>query len=154
MPSATMPTTVATGTRSPRMHGAPPICWGFTVMRVNFMTRAPGCRASGSILPPRNAHHVRMRGWAKRLGRRGASAGRKQAQFVSDRRDRGEVPIVLQQDQPVLDRDLRDQAIVAAAGRPAGTPAGLVQPRGRNVRLERVDGRIAAQARKALAPLL
>src|SRR3990167_5519936 len=146
MPSATMPTTVATGTRSPRMHGAPPICWGFTVMRVNFMTRAPGRRASGSILPPRNAHHVRMRGWAKRLGRRGASAGRKQAQFVSDRRDRGEVAVVVEQDEPVFDGDPRDQAIVAAARGLACSAARLIEPGRRDVRLERVDGRIAAQA--------
>ena len=33
MPSATIPTTVATGMRSPRMHGTPPICRGSTVMR-------------------------------------------------------------------------------------------------------------------------
>src|SRR6266571_2433882 len=37
MPSATIPTTVATGMRNPRMHGMPSICLGLTVMRVNFM---------------------------------------------------------------------------------------------------------------------
>ncbi len=33
MPSAIIPTTVATGMRSPRMHGTPPICRGLTVTR-------------------------------------------------------------------------------------------------------------------------
>ena len=35
MPFATIRTTVATGIRKPRMHGAPPICSGRTVMRGN-----------------------------------------------------------------------------------------------------------------------
>src|SRR5438034_11314730 len=37
IPSATIPTTVATGIRSPRMHGTPPICFASTVMRLNFI---------------------------------------------------------------------------------------------------------------------
>jgi hypothetical protein len=38
IPSATIPTTVATGTRKPRMQGTPPICFGSTLIRVNFMS--------------------------------------------------------------------------------------------------------------------
>jgi hypothetical protein len=34
-----MPITVATGMRNPRMHGAPPICMGFTAIRVNFVSQ-------------------------------------------------------------------------------------------------------------------
>src|SRR2546426_8643794 len=37
IPSATIPTTVATGIRSPRMHGTPPICFASIVMRLNFI---------------------------------------------------------------------------------------------------------------------
>ena len=37
MPSATIPTTVATGMRSPRMQGMPSIWLGLTVTRVNFI---------------------------------------------------------------------------------------------------------------------
>jgi len=37
IPSATIATTVATGTRRPRMHGTPPILFASTVIRVNFM---------------------------------------------------------------------------------------------------------------------
>jgi hypothetical protein len=37
IPSAIIPTIVATGMRSPRMHGTPPICFGSTVIRLNFM---------------------------------------------------------------------------------------------------------------------
>src|SRR5271166_6414386 len=36
MPSAPMPTTVATGMRRPRMHGTPSICLGSKVIRVNL----------------------------------------------------------------------------------------------------------------------
>ena len=39
MPSATMATTVATGTRIPRIHGAPPMTRGSTVMRVNVIAQ-------------------------------------------------------------------------------------------------------------------
>src|SRR6266404_4880005 len=46
-PSATIPTTVATGIRSPRMHGTPPICLESTVMRLNFI----GGLGRGSFYP-------------------------------------------------------------------------------------------------------
>lgn len=39
MPSATMPTTVETGIRSPRIQGTPPICLGLTVILVNLTLR-------------------------------------------------------------------------------------------------------------------
>jgi hypothetical protein len=40
MPSATIATTVATGKRSPRMHGTPPMRSGSTVIRSNDMEPA------------------------------------------------------------------------------------------------------------------
>ena len=39
IPSAIIPTTVATGIRSPRMHGTPSIWSARTVMRVKVMSR-------------------------------------------------------------------------------------------------------------------
>ena len=39
--SATMPTTVDTGIRSPRMHGTPPIWPGLTVTRSNRIANPP-----------------------------------------------------------------------------------------------------------------
>ena len=50
MPSATSPTTVATGMRSPRMHGTPSIYLGLTVMRVNFMALSSKDSASKARL--------------------------------------------------------------------------------------------------------
>src|SRR6266851_6664778 len=50
MLSATSPTTVATGMRSPRMHGTPSICLGLTVMRVNFMALSSKDSASKGSL--------------------------------------------------------------------------------------------------------
>src|ERR1700758_850390 len=40
MPSATIPTTVATGIRSPRMQGTPSIWPGSTVIRSNLINKA------------------------------------------------------------------------------------------------------------------
>jgi hypothetical protein len=37
IPSAIMPTTVATGIRNPRTHGTPPLCLALTVIRVNTL---------------------------------------------------------------------------------------------------------------------
>jgi len=54
---------------------------------------------------------------------------RVKAQLGSHRRDGRKVPVVLQQDQIVLDRNAGDQAVVAAAGRLAGATAALIQPR-------------------------
>src|SRR5262249_51161279 len=48
MPSATIPTTVATGMRNPRMQGTPPICLAFVVIRVNLM--APPQEEKGGCL--------------------------------------------------------------------------------------------------------
>lgn len=48
MPSATIPTTVATGTRSERMHGTPPIWSASTVIR-RYGT--PPSRRSGGSVP-------------------------------------------------------------------------------------------------------
>src|SRR5688572_28752971 len=49
MPSATIATTVATGMRSPRMQGTPPILAGSTEMRVNLIGRIlPASSALGA----------------------------------------------------------------------------------------------------------
>src|SRR6266446_3657296 len=64
---------------------------------------------------------------------------RVKAQLGSHRRDGREIPVVLQQGQIVLDRNAGDQAVVAA-GRLAGATAALIQPRRRDVRLDRVCG--------------
>src|SRR5712691_3564707 len=53
IPSATIPTTVATGMRSPRMQGTPPICLGSTVIRVNFI----GLLQQDSSTPCHDAKH-------------------------------------------------------------------------------------------------
>src|SRR4051794_36073358 len=56
MPSAIMPTTVATGMRSPRIQGMPPICLGFTVIRVKVI-RASDLGEDGWKLRP-------LQGWS------------------------------------------------------------------------------------------
>lgn len=47
--SASIPRTVATGIRNPRMHATPPIWWGFTVMRPmeQMLRDALGLNVSG-----------------------------------------------------------------------------------------------------------
>src|SRR6266481_10046021 len=57
MPSATMPTTVATGMRRLRIQGTPPICRGSTVIRVNFITTSARCSRHRSI----TRHDIRHR---------------------------------------------------------------------------------------------
>src|SRR5436190_22200325 len=53
MPSAIIPTSVATGMRRPRIHGTPPICIGLIVMRVNFMSKSyPLGRGKAISSPP------------------------------------------------------------------------------------------------------
>src|SRR5271163_1645439 len=62
MPSATMPTTVATGIRRLRMQSAPPICPGSTVIRVNLIptsVRGPSHHIMSATLRNRI-------GWAER----------------------------------------------------------------------------------------
>ena len=65
--SANMETTVATGTRRPRMHGIPPMTAGSTVIRSKAITKAypRGCRnpvtagaEAGSKLPCEMSQHV------------------------------------------------------------------------------------------------
>src|SRR5665213_1467506 len=53
MPSATMPTTVATGIRNRRIHGTPPIWRGSAVIRVNFIGLASAHCAKYSRVWPR-----------------------------------------------------------------------------------------------------
>src|SRR2546430_2784837 len=55
-PSATIPTTVATGMRSPRMHGTPPICFASTAMRLNFI----GGLCRRSFYPVRSVAAVQL----------------------------------------------------------------------------------------------
>lgn len=55
VPSTSMATTVATGIRNPRMHGTRPICFWFTVIRVNLIVLAPGCPRQ-PILPRQQQH--------------------------------------------------------------------------------------------------
>ena len=75
-----------------------------------------------------------------------------QPQLRNGAGDRVEVAVVLQQAKAVLDRDARDQAIVAAARRFPGTPADLVEPRRGDVRLHRIRGEITPKIGEVAAP--
>src|SRR5579862_7744984 len=55
IPSATIPTTVATGMRKRRMHGTPSIWRGSTVMRLNFIDRSLLSRRRNGERPSRKS---------------------------------------------------------------------------------------------------
>src|SRR5438477_12997085 len=62
IPSAIIPTTVATGMRSPRMQGTPPIWSAFTVIRLSFMVLSEARRLKIPLLHPfQNTHVIRNR---------------------------------------------------------------------------------------------
>lgn len=58
VPSTSMATTVATGIRNPRMHGTRPICFWFTVIRVNLIVLAPSCPRRLSYLGSSSIHQA------------------------------------------------------------------------------------------------
>src|SRR6266568_6432096 len=102
------------GMRTPPTRNSSVVAWG---MRSGlFMVY---------FLPLRSGRQF----YARRLVSPRNRSDRVKAQLGSHRRDGREIPVVLQQDQIVLDRNAGDQAVVAAAGRLAGATAALIQPR-------------------------
>lgn len=63
-----------------------------------------------------------------------------------------EVAIVVQKREAVLDRDLRDQTVIAAARRLPSFPAFLINPSSCNMRFHRIPWHITKQAGKVLSP--
>src|SRR4029450_5068295 len=90
IPSATIPTTVATGIRKPRIHGSPSNCLGLTVIRVNFIFQflfglslvkrafilslvsrtMSMSHLTGSTKTSLSRFQLRVRAWITRRGRR------------------------------------------------------------------------------------
>jgi hypothetical protein len=69
MPSAIIPTTLATGMRSPPVHGTPPICRGSTVDAIHHATVPVGSAAAGrfrgaSAMVDRYTEWADWAGWA------------------------------------------------------------------------------------------